>query len=263
MCKMLRIFFPCLLLGLAQPAGANVPDFDHQYSAWNQALNQFAKDGGFDYKALKKDPALLNDFLESISSLPKNEYEKLDKEQKIAFWINTYNVLAVKTILDHYPLKKGLSWKAVAYPKNSIQQIPNVWDRPILKIFNEDFSLNRIEHDTLRKEFKEPRIHFALVCAARGCPPLRMEAYVPERLNAQLDDQARQFFANPEKAKYDVQEDVLHLSSILHWFGKDFEKDGGPIEFAKKYMPKAAGQKLSDKTKIKWLDYDWSLNEKR
>ena len=263
MCKMLRFLFPCLFLGLAQLAGANVTDFDHQYSTWNQALNQFAKDGGFNYKALKKDPALLNDFLKSISTLSKKEYEEWNKDQKITFWINAYNALAIKVILDHYPPKRGLSWKAVAYPETSIQQIPNVWDRNLAEIFGEDYSLNRIEHGTLRKEFEEPRIHFALVCAARGCPPLRKEAYVPERLNAQLDDQARQFFSNPEKAKYDAEDNVLHLSPILRWFGKDFENDGGPTSFAKKYMPTKAGQKLSDKTKIKWLDYDWSLNEKR
>jgi len=249
------------MLLLTGAAGGTEPGFDSEYPAWNQALLQFAANGGFDYQAIQKDPALLDDFLKSISVLPENEYKKWNEVQKIAFWINAYNALAIKVVLDHYPPKRGLSWKAMAYPEISIQQISNVWDRSLIKIFGEDYSLNRIEHGTLRKEFEEPRIHFALVCAAHGCPPLRKEAYVPERLYEQLDDQARQFFSDPQKAKYDSSEDILHISPILRWFGKDFEKDGGPIEFAKRCMPEEAGRKLSDKAKIKWLDYDWSLNE--
>jgi len=249
-----------MLLFTGTAVGAE-PDFDPEYPAWNQVLQQFATNGGFDYQALQKDPALLDDFLKSISALPENEYEKWNEVQKIAFWINAYNALAIKVVLDHYPPKRGLSWKAVAYPETSIQQISNVWDRSLLKIFGEDYSLNRIEHGTLRKEFEEPRIHFALVCAARGCPELRSEAYVPARLDQQLDDQARQFFANPKKAKYDAGEDALYLSPILRWFSEDFEADGGPVVFAKKYLPSETVQQLSDNTKLKWLDYDWSLNE--
>jgi hypothetical protein len=246
---------------MARPAGADTPQFDPRYPDWNQVLRQFVKDGGVDYPALKNNPVRLNDFLQSVSHLSEREYEGWNGKQKIAFWINTYNALAIKVIFDHYPPKKGLSWKALAYPETSIQQIPNVWDRPLIKIFGENFSLNRIEHKILRKEFEEPRIHFALVCAAKGCPPLRKEAYVAERLNTQLDDQARQFFSDPKKAKYDAEANALHLSPILSWFRKDFEMTGGPIEFAKRFMPKETTQKPSGAAKIKWLDYDWSLKE--
>lgn len=262
MSGILRYFILCLFLAVAPPVGADAPQFDHRYPDWNLVLHRFVKDGGVDYPALKRNSDLLNAFLQSVSHLSGREYEGWNGEQKIAFWINAYNALAIKVVLNHYPPKKSLSWKAVAYPEPSIQQIPNVWGRPLIKIFGEDFSLNRIEHEILRKKFEEPRIHFALVCAARGCPPLRKEAYVAERLNAQLDDQARQFFSEPGKAKYEAEENTLYLSSILRWFQKDFEMTGGPIGFAKRLMAKESAQKLSGETKIKWLDYDWSLNER-
>lgn len=258
----LKLLIFCLFLAAAQTAGADAPQFDHRHFAWNQFLQQLTKDGRVNYGVLSNNPAQLNIFLESVGHVLKNEYEGWNREQKIAFWINAYNAAVIKTVVDHYPLEKGLSWKALAYPSNSIQQIPDVWDRPALDVFGAKVSLNYIEHEVLRKEFKDPRIHFALVCASLGCPILRSEPYVSERLDTQLDDQIRRFLADPKKAHYDSEAGTLNLSPIFKWFREDFEKAGGIVQFVKPYLPQEFSGKISADTKIEWLDYDWSLNER-
>jgi hypothetical protein len=166
-------------------------------------------------------------------------------------------------VAEHYPIHRKFGWKALAYPGNSIQQIPDVWDRKAVRVLGKDRSLNEIEHQILRKRFKDPRTHFVLVCASIGCPKLRGEPYIAERLGGQLDDQARTFMSDTGKARYEPESDTLFLSPILKWFEDDFKAVGGGIAFVKKYYPSEMASQLSDKTKTKWLDYDWSLNERQ
>lgn len=236
--------------------------FASDYSSWQEFLNLYVKGGQVNYSAVKNDPDLLKDVISQFENLKKEEYDKWSQDEKKAFWINAYNIAAIKVVIDHYPLNRSLSLKALRYPSNSIQQISDVWNKPILKLLGNEVSLNYIENEVLRKEFQDPRIHFAIVCAALGCPALRGEAYVPERLNAQLDDQGLQLVHDSTKFRYDSSQDVLFLSPIFKWFNEDFAKEGGVIVFLKKYTRKSAA-KLSDKTRVKWLDYDWSLNEQQ
>ncbi len=251
-----------LFLTLTENTSFASSTFDHDYRAWGRTLNGYAKKGLVDYAALGKAPESLMAHLWGIRGVSRENYESWSRDQKIAFWINTYNAAAIQTVLDHYPLKKGLSWKALAFPANSIQQIPNVWDQKFIDLFGEKISLNHIEHDILRKEFQEPRIHFALVCASLGCPVLRDEPYMSEKLDTQLDNQVAQFLADPKKFRYETNSGTLYLSPIFKWFGEDFQKVGGAVSFLKAHLSPELAQKLSDKTAIRWLDYDWSLNEK-
>lgn len=235
--------------------------FDHQYAAFDRLLKQDLGNSLVNYQAIQKSPELLNQILMQFEGMAESDYKKWQRNKQIAFWINAYNAAVIKTIVDHYPLNKGVSWKALAYPANSIQQIPDVWDRMAIKLLGKDRSLNEIEHEILRREFKDPRIHFALVCASIGCPTLRSEPYSPAKLDSQLNDQIGSFLSDRQKAYYDQKSNTLHLSPIFKWFGKDFDQSGGVIDFVKKYWP-GPGSEFSVKTKIKWLDYDWNLNEK-
>ncbi len=237
--------------------------FDHQYSLWDQLLNKYASGGRVNYSKLKANQVGLLDAYQVIGKVTKDEYETWTERQKIAFWLNAYNVGAVLSVVQFYPLKKGLNWKALAFPENSIQQIPDVWDRPVFMLLGEKTSLGKIEHEILRKQFKEPRIHFALVCASIGCPVLREEPYRAELLDGQLDDQVRQFLATPEKFRYDKSKNTLYLSPIFKWFRKDFEQTGGIVPFIKKYVPESIARSIPGNSKMEWLSYDWSLNERR
>jgi hypothetical protein len=213
---------------------------------------------------MKAEPKDLETYLKTLDDLEAQEYEFFSKAEKIAFWINAYNALTLKVIIDHYP-------------KNSIRQIPRVWSKIMFSIMGEDLSLNHIEHDILRKKFEEPRIHMALVCAARGCPPLRKEPFVGKTIDAQLDDQSRKFLANPQKFYIDEKKDVVFVSSIFKWFGKDFLSRYSPekgfegqskekkavLHFISLYIPENQRNYLvRSKYKVKYIKYDWTLNER-
>lgn len=256
------LFFLVALFLFTGPTFA-LTDFDHGYSDWKKVLDRYAKDGLVDYGALKNAAGDLDRYLEKVKTVSFEEYHRWDNEQKIAFWINTYNALVMNAVVDNYPLKKGMHLKAFVYPENSVQQIPDIWRRKVIRIFGRETSLDDIEHGILRKEFSEPRIHFALVCASSGCPRLRGEPYFPEKLSRQLDEEAVKFLSDPAKAQYDSGKDLLHLSPIFQWFRGDFEKAGGLFPFLRRYLPKETAAKVSSKTSIRWLGYDWSLNERK
>lgn len=235
---------------------------DLSYDTWKQALAEHAAGGRVDYAEIKKSPARLNQFLDEMQAAPRKDFETWNRDQKIAFWVNTYNAAAVKVVIDHYPLHKRLGWKALAYPAESIQQIPDVWDRKVVEALGRRLSLNEIENEILRKEFSEPRIHFALVCASLGCPVLRDEPYEAGQLDSQLEDQARKFLSDPNKFRYEKKSDKIHLSPIFKWFKEDFKQKGGVTAFLKNYLPEEIAGALSPRTEIEWLDYDWSLNRR-
>lgn len=255
-----KVFTSLLLVSLWTPF-LFAESFDHRYAAFGELLKQYESNGLVHYQSVQKSPELLNQVLAEFGRVEKSDYENWKPDEQIAFWINAYNAAVIKAIVDHYPLEKGLSWKALAYPSNSIQQIPNVWNQPALEVFGEQVSLNHIEHEILRKKFKEPGIHFALVCASLGCPFLRSEPYVTDKLNVQLNEQISAFLTDPKKFRYNPDADTLYLSPIFKWFKKDFERAGGIRSFLRVHLPGGIGRSISEKTKIEWLDYDWSLNE--
>lgn len=235
------LLFAIPLVPLAQPSHQ---DFD-------LLLKKYVdKDGGVNYAAFKNDESTLNDYLiEMMLEPPSREW---GDNVKLAYWINVYNALTIQLILKYYPVK---SIKDIG----STIQIPYVntpWDIKCFEINDgEELSLNNIEHGIIRKDFEEPRIHFALVCAAKSCPKLLNEAYDPARLNAQLTKQTKEFLANKEKNK--ISTDRLELSKLFSWYGGDFRKSGTMISFLNLYSP----IKINDEAKTSFLDYDWSLNE--
>lgn len=236
--------------------------FDHHYMKLENLIEQYVKEGKINYRRIIKNG--LPDFDSIVADLEKiseSEYAKWTNEQKMSFWINAYNIGAIKLVLDHYPLKRSFDLHALRYPAHSIQQIPDVWNQKILTILGKKVGLNYIENEILRKEFHDPRIHFAVVCASLGCPVLRDEPYVFDRLDSQLNDAAAQFMRDNKKFNYDVHSSTLYLSPIFKWFKEDFERAGGRIAFIEKYLPQ--DKNLPEDAKIQWLDYDWSLNEQK
>lgn len=232
--------------------GGSAQAFDHTHAAWDKVLKQRVKEGLVDYAALKANPDELGAYLESLAKVGKSEFLAWSEPQRLAFLFNLYNAATVKLIVDHYPV-------------SSIKKIGGVfsspWKQKRVPLFGTLRSLDDLEHDMLRVDYHEPRLHFAIVCAAKGCPALRSEAYMAERLNEQLEEQARAFMRNTSKNRIDQAKGLVYLSPIFDWFHKDFEsKPGGVLAFVRPYFP--SGEVLAKgEWSIKYTDYDWSLNE--
>jgi hypothetical protein len=182
--------------------------------------------------------------------------------------INLYNAATLKLIIDHYPVK-------------SIKDIGSFfkgpWDQPVVRLFGNTITLNHLEHDILRKQYSEPRIHMALVCAAKSCPRLRSEAYLAEKLDEQLKDQSRGFLTSPPGLSIDRKKKAVYFSSIFKWYGDDFIAKYAPAagftglnkteravaNFCSAYLVSADSDFLAaGGYSVKYQDYDWSLNEK-
>jgi hypothetical protein len=235
--------------GLLQAA-----EFDQDHEPLNRILQTYVQDGLVDYPALKSGRQSLDQYLVEVASVAEPDFKRWTEPQQLAFLINAYNAYTLQLIIEHYPVK-------------SIKDIGSFfkgpWDEPMVRLFGRTLTLNHLEHDIIRKDYPDPRIHFALVCAARGCPPLRDETYVANRLNEQLDDQARQFLATPAKNRVDAGARTVYLSPIFKWYGVDFEKKHGSLLAAlQTYWPKESASALAQGGfKIRYTDYDWSLNQ--
>jgi len=228
------------------------------FSGWDALLKKYVKTATIDgvtlnaisYKSLQRDPG----FKKVVDQLKTASLEDLKTpEEKLAFWINVYNVLAAKVVVDNYPVK---SIKDVG----SI--FKSVWKRPAGVVAGEERTLNDVEHEILRK-MGDPRIHVAIVCASVSCPDIRKEAYIAERLDEQLDDQMRKFLENSGKGlKLDAKKKRIYLSSIFKWFKEDFDPKGGVISFISQYVsPSRKKNFLAFRKNLKYLDYDWDLNK--
>jgi hypothetical protein len=248
------------------------------YSDFADALKINVDNAGMvNYRKLKAEPQKLQVFITQLRNLDRKDFDKWSDNEKIAFWLNAYNALTLKAIIDNYPIKSSF-FKSRIYPKNSIRQIAGVWDKIKFKVMGQNLTLGHIEHKILRVKFDEPGIHVAMVCAAMGCPSLRNEPYTGDKLQEQLDDQTRRFLANSAKFKIERANSRIYLSPIFKWFASDFIKKYGPkksigrhnkkesavLKFIASYLDKAQKEYvLAGKFKIKYLKYDWSLNEQQ
>ena len=197
-----------------------------------------------DYQGLSGDESWPN-LLNNLASF--DEALLASKDEKLAFWINAYNILAIKVVLDHWPLDSIRDAGGLFSP---------VWKKPAALVAGKMRSLHEIEHNILRR-MSEPRIHFAIVCASVSCPDLKNRAYTASNLNNQLDQQAILFINHRDKGLR-IQGDRLHASKIFDWFESDFKTHGGVIRFLQTYR-----KDIVDNSKpASYLDYDWSLNDK-
>lgn len=226
------------------------------FTPWDEMLHQYVdQKGRVNYARWQAESSdKLNQWLSQVDQIDRQS----DSADQLALWLNLYNALTIAQVLKRYPI-------ASIQPK--ILGIPNwfaflrFFTRSVLQLGGQQYSLNQIEHDVLRKTFKEPHIHFALVCASIGCPLLRNEAYLPETVQTQLEDDARRFINNPDKVKYDRATQTLYCSKIFKWYRQDFLTAAPSIPaYIQTYL--TAELSLSDATTLRYLPYDWRLNQR-
>ena len=264
-----------LLMALAFVCASETPlaqaQFDHTHVVWNALLAKHvvlvedAKASRVRYTGLARDRATLQGYLAALSAVAAGDYAGWTKAQQMAFLINAYNAYTVEKILTRYPELKSI--------RDFGRVIGNPWKDPFFRLLGQDETLDGIEHGRLRAKgaFDEPRVHFALNCAAIGCPMLREEAYVAPRLEAQLEEQARRFLADRNRNRYNAERKLLQVSRIFDWYREDWR--GSPpgsasleqffARYALVLSDDPAQQKLimARQAEIGFLEYDWLLND--
>lgn len=254
---------------LAWPAYAQ--SFEHSHAAWTALLKKHlvliegGKASQVRYAGMAADRPALKAYLNALSSVTEASFNGFTKPQQVAFLINAYNAFTLELILTRYP-------KLV-----SIKDLGNLlrspWKQKFVPLLGTTVSLDGIEQDMLRARgrYDEPRIHFAVNCASIGCPPLREEAFVAERLDAQLDEQARRFMSDRSRNRWNADTAKLEVSKIFDWYGGDFKLGHRGITSAAAFFARYAEQLAdtpadretirSQRAAVAYLDYDWKLND--
>lgn len=226
--------------------------FDH--SPFNDLLQEHVDNNGWvDYAAIIKDPTRLDRY---IVALANTSFDDIDPDENLVLLINAYNAFTIQLICEYWDGGKLESIKDIPKDKR--------WDQVRWQVGSNTWSLNQIEHEQIRMVFKEPRIHFALVCASASCPILRNEAFQSNQLEEQLEKQTRYVHRHDRWFRYDRKNNVVYLTKLYDWYGDDFEKVASSIlAYAGRYSPdlrQALG--TGRNPKICWIDYDWRLNRK-
>ena len=249
----------------AMPLRAEVKGFDH--SLWDAFLKKYVNENGeVDYRAVQKDPAMLDAYFDFFSKEKLIEFEAFwPREEQIAFWLNVYNAAVIKLITQHYPV-------------SSIQKIPSVWDITIVRLGRgEQFSLNGIRSEQLMKKYRDEKIHLALSCGARGCPKLQRDAFTGKNVEGQLFLATRSFLSDPKNLEIVPGKKNIWLSRIFKWYAADFNLDFGTPEtigkftqdemsvlsFLAYYLEREEQIAFLEegKYKIKYYSFDWRLND--
>jgi len=229
-----------------------------EHTQWDFLLNKYCDSSGFvDYLVWQQsqpDLQMLDQYLAHLSTADLSKSST--HAGQLAFWINAYNAVTIRGILREYPTSSIRNHTARFFGYN-------IWDDLLLPVGDHTYSLNQMEHDVLRK-MGEPRIHFALVCASVGCPPLLNSAYTTAEIDSQLMFNSKRFFANHKKFRYDTSNNSIQISPIFKWFAEDFGQS--QIERLKTIAPYLPDQQakdlaISNRARISYLDYDWDLND--
>ncbi|OJJ16332.1 hypothetical protein BKI52_34130 [marine bacterium AO1-C] len=212
-----------------------------QHGTWDQLLRKHVSSTGrVNYRGFKAEKSKLNSYINYLSTarVPNS------RSAAVAFYINAYNAYTVKLIVDNYPTTSITKLKG-----------GKPWDYRFAKVAGKTYTLNDIEHNILRKQYFDARLHFALVCAAQSCPKLLNKAYTAANLNTELDRQARIFVNN--KAKNKISSGSVQVSQLFNWYKGDFTKRSSLVGFINKYSK----VKVSANAKVSYLNYSWKLNE--
>ncbi|MFQ5538096.1 MAG: DUF547 domain-containing protein, partial [Gemmatimonadota bacterium] len=236
-------------------------------ATFTAVLSEVVTPEGVRYTLLKRRRAGLDRYLELLARTPAGAVEKASKNERLAFWINAYNACMLRLVVDHYPIRRNrgllsrLKNTVADRPANSVWQIEDVFTRPHCSVAGALRSQDEIEHQIIRP-MGDPRIHFAVNCAARSCPPLWPEAYAGPRLDAQLDRAVRALVRDPRHFRGDPARKVVRLNKVMDWFKEDFGGEEGLRTFLAPYAPPPAAALLRDPaTRIEFFDYDWTLND--
>jgi len=220
-------------------------EFSHQ--AFDEVVHAHVTDGVVNYPVMASD-SRLTAYLDQLDRLDPNGLPS--RRHRLAFWINAYNAFAIKGILDGYsPLTRIGQWR--------------YFIGRTYRVGGESINLYDLEKKLLIPDFREPRIHFAIVCASQSCPKLRSHAFAPDRLEAQLEENARAFVNDPTRNRFDREHHVAYLSKIFEWFEEDFARHAGSLlAYVRRYVndPELAADLATQPYRIEFLDYDWHLN---
>jgi len=265
-----------VLLAVAWLPVAALAQFDHAHSAWAALLKKHvvlvdaSKASQVRYGGFQQDRAQLKQYLETLSQVSAAEFQSWSKPQQLAFLINAYNAAAIEKVLTRYPNIRSI-W-------DFGKLIGNPFKDRFIRLLGSEMSLDGIEHDTIRVDgaYNDPRIHFAVNCASVGCPMLREEPYVGDRLEAQLEEQTIRFLSDRTRNRFNPGTKALEVSKIFDsspWYGGDFRRGWKGYASLEAFFAKYA-QMLADKPEdqqlirdhkaaIKHLEYDWTLNAAR
>mgnify|MGYP001339368629 CR=1 FL=1 len=260
----------CSLAAVPAGSGRVGAGFDHAYADYGAILAAHVAGDRVNYAALAAGRSSFDRVVASFASVTRTDEAGWARPERMAYWINAYNVFTLRAIIDHYPIRG--SWFS-RYPKNSIRQISGVWTNLRWNAGGRQLTLDDIEHKLLRPQFQDPRVHFAINCASVSCPPLASEPYRSDRLEAQLDRAAVRYLSGPTGLVVDGT--TLRLSSIFDWYGGDFDLRYSPrgpagqngttralLGMVATHGPEPAqALALQPGTRIAFLDYDWTLND--
>ncbi len=262
------------MLGVAAAvavSGTRASDFDQTHAAWTALLRKHVVPlrGGqasqVRYRGFKIDRAALRVYRDSLSTVSEAAFKAFDRPQQMAFLINGYNAFTVELILTKYPELSSI--------KDLGSVLSSPWKPKWIPLLGGKVSLDDIEHGMLRERgrFDDPRVHFVVNCASIGCPPLREEAFVAERLDGQLDEQASRFMSDRTRNRFDAAAGRLEVSKIFDWYGGDFNLGHHGIASLPAFLSRYANsladaqanrERVRDRrAEISFLPYDWKLND--
>lgn len=234
--------------------------------AFTEVLEAVVERPLVDYAELVERKDALDGYIRSLGAVDPATLEAADRDARLAFWINAYNACMLKLVAEHYPIRgsggffSSIRNTLAGRPDNSVWQIDDVFTRDHCRVAGEDRSQDEIEHEIIRPAFQEPRIHFAVNCAARSCPVLWPEAYTAERLDEQLDRAVRSLVDDPEHFR--VEESTVRMNKVLDWYKDDFGGIDGLRSFFQPYLSPDDAAVLADPdTRVEFFEYDWTLND--
>lgn len=249
--------------GGVTPVVATAPQPPLDPAPFNAVLERVVDgQGQVDYDALQRDPAQLDRYIKALAELAPERFASWSEAEQIALLINAYNAFTLRSIIDNDPIRP------------SIKAIPGVWKFRRHPLMGRNLTLDGIEHEILRKQYNEPRIHAALVCAAVSCPPLRQEAFTGAALERQLEDQTTRWLASPVGLAIDRAAGTVRISAIFDWFGEDWQradpqaatvpghgKQSAVLRFIARYRPaEERALILGGNYRFAYLPYNWDLN---
>lgn len=234
------VILAVLLFSIPVAASGDADYFDRV----DAFLQKHIYNGTVDYTALKSQPDKLHDLVERQKAFDLTE---LDSTARKAFWINAYNILVIHAVVQTYPI-------------DSPMDVPGFFDTKTHIVAGDTLTLNQIENEKLRAQFGDPRIHFALVCAAQSCPPIIPEAYRPQKLDAQLKDRTRANLNDSDFIRVNGKEEKVYLSEIFKWYREDFvTPERGVFDYINQYR----NEKIPPDYHLDYYTYNWQLNDRK
>ncbi|MFB6357179.1 MAG: DUF547 domain-containing protein [bacterium] len=230
------------------------PGWAIEHEKYATVLQRHVVGGYFDYKEFMGNDDSREKLHQYLSNMSTISPQSLSDKEQLSYWMNLYNASTIRLIENNYPvdsIRDLDGWVTTAFQKEFIE------------VGKKTYTLDNVEHDIIRERFDEPRIHFALVCAAKSCPPLRHEPYVADKLDTQLRHQTNVFLSS-DKNRFSIRENTLYMkvSNILNWYGEDFGGEKGVAKFIGKYRPGQVGKYVvNENYTIQYQDYNWSLNQ--